>query len=243
MSIKRMRVFAGPNGSGKTTIIKSLRDVIPFGVYINADDIELQLEASKILLFSSFQLTISQNQIQHFFQESTFSPIKRNEVDLWKKITVEKNILKTHTPVDSYLAADIAEFIRQQLLASEISFSYETVMSHRSKIDFLKQARSQGFKVYLYYIATEDPEINISRVNVRVAQNGHDVPPKTVTDRYYKSLKQVRDAIRNSDNAYFWDNSGSASLLIADIKEGSQVTIVDVEKVPIWFIKYVANSI
>ncbi len=237
-----MRVFAGPNGSGKTTIIKSLQNVIPFGVYINADDIEVQLKESKVLLFSSFQLKISQDQLQQFFQESTFSPIKRKEPDLWTKIIVEKNILKINTQVDSYLAADIAEFIRQELLESEMSFSSETVMSHISKIDFLKQARSQRFKVYLYFVATENPEINISRVNVRVAQNGHAVAPETVTDRYYKSLSQVRDALRNSDDAYFWDNSGSASSLIADIKEGSKVTIVDVEKVPNWFLKYVVNS-
>jgi len=32
MAIKRMRVFAGPNGSGKTTIIKSLQSEIGFGV-------------------------------------------------------------------------------------------------------------------------------------------------------------------------------------------------------------------
>jgi predicted ABC-type ATPase len=241
MSIKRMRVFAGPNGSGKTTIIKSLQDIIPFGVYINADDIELQLKESKILLFNSFQLNISQEQLQDFFKKSTFSPIKRKELNLWSKIIVEKNILKINAEVDSYLAADIAEFIRQQLLTSQISFSYETVMSHPSKIDFLKYARSQGFKVYLYFIATEDPEINISRVNVRVAQNGHPVKPETVTDRYYKSLGQLREAIRNSDDAYFWDNSGSASSLIADIKEGSKVTIVDVEKVPNWFLNYVVS--
>ena len=217
MSVKRMRVFAGPNGSGKTTIIKSLQGTIPFGVYINADDIELQLKESKILLFNTFQLNVTQNQMQHFFKESTFSPVKRNEHDLWSKVTVEKNILKINTTVNSYLAADIAEFIRQQLVLSQISFSYETVMSHKSKIDFLKYARSQGFKVYLYYIATEDPEINIGRVNVRVAQNGHFVNPETVTDRYYKSLGQLREALKNSDDAYFWDNSGVASLLIADI--------------------------
>ena len=241
MGIKRMRVFAGPNGSGKTTIIKSLQDIIPFGVYINADDIELQLKESNILLFNSFQLNITQEQLQDFFKKSTFSPIKRNEPNLWSKIVVEKNILKINAEVDSYLAADIAEFIRQQLLTSQISFSYETVMSHPSKIDFLKYARSQGFKVYLYFIATEDPEINISRVNVRVAQNGHPVKPETVTDRYYKSLGQLREAIRNSDDAYFWDNSGTASSLIADIKEGSKVTIVDVEKVPNWFLNYVVK--
>ena len=61
MSTKRMRVFAGPNGSGKTTIIKSLQDIIPFGVYINADDIELMLKETKVLLFSSFQLYVTQD--------------------------------------------------------------------------------------------------------------------------------------------------------------------------------------
>ncbi len=53
MSSKRMRVFAGPNGSGKTTIIKNLQAEIPFGVYVNADDIESLLKESKVLLFST----------------------------------------------------------------------------------------------------------------------------------------------------------------------------------------------
>ena len=241
MNTKRMRVFAGPNGSGKTTIIKKLKSEIPFGVYVNADDIEVYLKETKILLFNAFELKVSQNQLQSYFKQSSFSPVKRNEPNLWEKISVENNILKINTNVDSYLAADIAEFIRQQLLFSEISFSYETVMSHPSKVDFLKFAKSQGFKVYLYYIATEDFEINISRVNVRVAQNGHFVKPETVRNRYFKSLGQAKQALKNSDDAYFWDNSGSVSSLIADIKEGSKVTIVDVERVPNWFLKYVVN--
>jgi hypothetical protein len=39
-----------------------------------------------------------------------------------------ENILKIKAEVDSYLAADIAEFIRQQLLTSQFFFSYETEM-------------------------------------------------------------------------------------------------------------------
>ena len=41
MSVKRMRVFAGPNGSGKTTIFKSLLwgEQIQLGIYVNADDV------------------------------------------------------------------------------------------------------------------------------------------------------------------------------------------------------------
>lgn len=67
MASKRMRVFAGPNGSGKTTIINSLRPEIGFGVYVNADDIEIQLKESSVLLFSSYQLVISEEQLQAFF--------------------------------------------------------------------------------------------------------------------------------------------------------------------------------
>ena len=57
MAGKRMRIFACPNGSGKTTIIKSLQSEIPFGVYVNADDIESLLQESRVLLFNTYQLT------------------------------------------------------------------------------------------------------------------------------------------------------------------------------------------
>lgn len=49
MAAKRMRVFAGPNGSGKTTIFKGMlaREAIQLGVYVNADEIELHLAQLK----------------------------------------------------------------------------------------------------------------------------------------------------------------------------------------------------
>jgi predicted ABC-type ATPase len=53
MSAKRMRVFAEPNGSGKTTIFKGLlhNKKINLGVYVNADDIEQELSQSKRISF------------------------------------------------------------------------------------------------------------------------------------------------------------------------------------------------
>jgi predicted ABC-type ATPase len=161
---------------------------------------------------------------------------------LWTKLFVRENVLHTDALIDSYLAADLAEFIRQQLLLNDISFTYETVMSHESKVAFLQQAKEKGFRVYLYYIATEDPEINISRVNVRVAQDGHFVDPAVVKDRYYRSLKQLKAAVKLSNRAYIWDNSGKASILIAEITDGIDVKIIDTEKVPNWFVKYLANE-
>lgn len=238
MPTKRMRVFAGPNGSGKTTIVKSLQSEIGFGIYVNADDIEKMLSESKVLLFDSYQLKIEENLLQQFFKTSTFSPVKRNEQDLFTKLTVINNVLHVNTTIDSYLAADIAEFIRQQLLANGLSFTYETVMSHESKITFLQKARENDYRVYLYFIATEDPEINISRVNIRVAQNGHAVNPEVITSRYFKSLKLLKPAVKHSNRAYVFDNSNMASVLIAEITDGADVMVYDPEKAPNWFSKY-----
>ena len=219
MGIKRMRIFAGPNDSGKTTIIKSLQSEIGFGVYVNADDIESLLKESAVLLFSAYQLFITQDHLQTFFKNSIFSPVKRNEPNLWTKLTIQHNVLHINTAIDSYLAADLAEFIRQQLVANGISFTYETVMSHKNKIEFLQTVKEQGYRIYLYFVATEDPGINISRVNVRVAQLGHNVAPDVITNRYFRSLRQLSAAVKISNRAYIWDNSGTVSLLIAEITD------------------------
>ena len=233
-----MRVFAGPNGSGKTTIIKGLQSEIPFGIYINADDIEKSLYKTGGILFDTYQLIVDEKKLQNFFLTSNFSTIKRNEPDLWQKISVQDNTLNISTKIDSYLAADIANFIRQEALENNISFTYETVMSHVSKIDFFQKALENNYKVYLYYIATEDPEINLNRVNVRVAQNGHSVPPEVIKSRYFRSLENLKTAVMKTNRAYIFDNSGSVAVLIAEITNGTNVKIIDTTKVPNWFAKY-----
>ena len=53
-----MRIFAGPNGSGKTTIFKGIlnEEDIQLGVYVNADDIEKDLRETSSISFSNIQV-------------------------------------------------------------------------------------------------------------------------------------------------------------------------------------------
>lgn len=196
------------------------------------------LKQTGVLLFTAYQLVVSNDRVQKFFRESTFAPLKRNEPDLFTKLEVINNVLHVNTTIDSYLSADIAEFIRQLLLENGTSFTYETVMSHDSKINFMKLAQKRGFKVYFYFVCTSDPLINISRVNIRIAQNGHAVEPNKIENRYYKSLKQLKAAVKNSDSAYLFDTSEYVGLLIAEIKNGEEVTVKDLNKVPNWVNDY-----
>jgi predicted ABC-type ATPase len=74
MPFKRMRVFAGANGSGKSTIFESLSRKFKFGIYVNADEIEKELILNKSLDFNAFSLEIDELLIQDFFKQSNFSP-------------------------------------------------------------------------------------------------------------------------------------------------------------------------
>lgn len=238
-----MRVFAGPNGSGKTTIFRALLSEknIHLGAYVNADDIEEALRQSKMLPLEPYQLNLSGNSVAEYFRASTFSPVKRKEADLWKKLHVENNILRVDTSIDSYLAADLAEFLRQQLLKNGRSFTYETVMSHPGKVEFMQNAMDNGYRVYLYYIATEDPEININRVQIRIAQQGHRVPPEVVRSRYYKSLKLLKWAVAHTSRAYIFDNSGVQAILVAEVTDGKEITLNEAHPLPYWVARYLLN--
>lgn len=241
MSKKRLRIFAGPNGSGKSTFIRNFPSApnIKLGYYVNADDIEQNLKLNYFLEFNEFGITITTEQIQAYFKDSKFAPIKLSNIDLWKNFTIENNtlIVDNSLSINSYIAADLAEFIRQTLLADGLSFSYETVMSDVKKIDFLQKAKDAGYRIYLYYFATEDPSINVRNVTLRVLQKGHAVDEELIKARYYRSLSNLKAAVKISDRAYLFNNA-DLIILIARITNGEDVEVIDINNIPNWFIYY-----
>ena len=78
--------------------------------------------------------------------------------------------------VNAYFASVTADFLRRKLLEQKKSFTFETVMSSPDKIELLRSAQNMGYRTYLYYVATSDPEINIERIQSRVKMGGHAVP-------------------------------------------------------------------
>ncbi|UML81914.1 zeta toxin [Leptospira kirschneri] len=240
MSKSRLRIFAGPNGSGKTTFVQNfpnLGDNIKLGVYINADDIEASLKKEHRLALASYSVSVTTEEIQNYFKESRFSPIKSGQPDLWKSFQCRDGYLEVipNQPIDSYIAADLAEFFRLEMIKNKIPFSFETVMSDRRKIDFIRFAKSNGYTIYLYYFCTEDPEININRVQNRVGQKGHGVPESKIRSRYSASLKNLKEAVSLSDRAYLFDSTEEFAYLFSEISEGKHVRILDSTKVPNWF--------
>jgi predicted ABC-type ATPase len=110
----------------------------------------------------------------------------------------------------------------------------------------LTQAQEAGYRTYLYYVATDDPEINVSRVANRVALGGHAVPEDKIVSRYHRSLALLMDAIRHTNRAYIFDNSGDhadgAHTWLAEITDGRTIVLKS-DRVPGWFNHAVLNKI
>ena len=117
-------------------------------------------------------------------------------------------------------------------------------MSSPDKVELLKQAQQQGYRTYLYFIATDDPEINISRVQNRVKQGGHSVPEDKIISRYHRSIDLLMEAIRYTNRAYIFDNSSNNQdrTWLAEITDGRTLEI-KARQVPVWFEKAVLNKI
>ncbi len=114
-------------------------------------------------------------------------------------------------------------------------FTVETVMSHHSKLDYIKLAKANGYKVYLYFVSTQDVSINIARVNQRVYMGGHDVPEKKIKSRYIKSLNNLYDALTISNRTYIFDNSEKDKPIWYAEFDGKQI-IFNYETIPLWII-------
>ncbi|MBS0607441.1 MAG: zeta toxin family protein, partial [Verrucomicrobia bacterium] len=196
----RLRMFAGPNGSGKSTFKTMIRREL-LGIYINPDEIEKEIAERGFLDLNTFSAPTTEKEILDYFNNSPL--LKKAEcLDEAQELRFNDNKLSFHDVLpNAYFASVAADFIRQKLIQSSRSFTFETVMSFPDKVDILQKAQARGYRTYLYYVATENPDINVSRVQYRVSIGGHPVPEDKIVTRYHRSLDLLMQAVQSTHRA------------------------------------------
>lgn len=104
-------------------------------------------------------------------------------------------------------AAELATKMRYDCLSQKKDFVFETVFSSDEKVRFVEQAKSEGFFIRIFFVCTENPEINVKRITRRYLNGGHEVPISKIVSRYYKSLLNIGKVIPLVDRVYVYDNS------------------------------------
>jgi len=121
-------------------------------------------------------------------------------------------LARQHWPGDEeahgHEAAALAEAARREAMAQGRSFIGETVFSHPSKLQLVRDARQVGYVVHLHAILVP-LALCLARVPLRHAQGGHSVPEDRIRERYQRLWPLISQAITLANAARVYDNSSA----------------------------------
>ena len=111
----------------------------------------------------------------------------------------DENREKTRIMVDKHI---------DSLIDRKRSFGTESTFSGRPGVELMRRVINEGYVVHGVYVGTNNPELNIQRVNYRVEERiGHWVEPSLIPERHKYSLSNLRKLFDQFEELELIDNS------------------------------------
>jgi predicted ABC-type ATPase len=117
-------------------------------------------------------------------------------------------------------AAKLALLRRKTALNNREDFAFESTFSGKSEINDIITAKESGYEVILYYVALRSVIDNVTRVEERQTDLGHDVGYEDILRRHTNSQLNPINNISLFDTAYLFDNSASSRSRVAIFLHG-----------------------
>lgn len=106
--------------------------------------------------------------------------------------------------------------------ARHIDFAFETTLFGKSYAGLLKELKSQGYSIHLFFLWIPSTGLAIARIKNRVLEGGHNVPSLDVKRRFSRSINNFFKLYeRFLDSWILFDNSKIKPALIAKKRNGS----------------------
>ena len=132
-----------------------------------------------------------------------------------KSTFAESYIVRTRKSI-TYLNPDIiasgfspigveqASFQAGRILIQEVkdridrceSFAFESTLSGKTWLNFLKEAKKKGYKIRIYFLFLINVQKNIERIKSRVRMGGHNIPTETVKRRHPRCFENFWNLYR-----------------------------------------------
>jgi len=107
----------------------------------------------------------------------------------------------------NYLAGRLLLQRIRDLAANGSTFGFETTLAGLSYRKILSDLRHNGYKVVVFYLWLPSEELAIRRVEARVAQGGHWVPPRDIRRRYQAGLRNFFRFYRRLADSWFLEDA------------------------------------
>lgn len=109
-------------------------------------------------------------------------------------------------------------------------FAFETTLSGRMYARLLKELRSKGWKIVLFYLWIPGAEFSYLRVKQRVESGGHDIPDDAIARRYLRTVSNFLNVFAPlCDEVFCYDNSGLGHVMVFADTAGTR-TVWDDER-------------
>lgn len=104
----------------------------------------------------------------------------------------------------------------EELSKAKQDFAFESTLAGKGYVRFLKDRKSEGYRVEMYYFFLPSAEDAVQRVAERVVRGGHHIPEETIRMRYHRSIGNFWSLYRPlADEWYIFDNGGRYPVLTA----------------------------
>lgn len=115
-----------------------------------------------------------------------------------------------------------------ELMDDGEDFAFETTLSTRSYKNRVIEAQRKGYFVTLIYYWLETPQLAEKRVEIRVAEGGHNIPKDVIYRRYLKGIWNLFNIyIPVCDYTMIFDNSRPEPTLVYEIEKGADKIVYD----------------
>jgi predicted ABC-type ATPase len=106
-----------------------------------------------------------------------------------------------------------------QLVQERVNFGFETTLAGRSYVKLLGRMKTSGYRLTLFFLWLPSEELAVDRVETRVKQGGHSIPPDDI--RYVAGLRNFFRLYRPIvDDWWLYDASRLPLKLIASVERG-----------------------
>jgi len=134
-------------------------------------------------------------------------------------------ILSPQKPEKSAIQAGRLMLQRMDFLLNEsVNFAFETTLSAKIYLNFIKKAQKLDYKVNLIFLILQSSKLAKIRVENRVSKGGHNIEPKTIERRFQRGLENLQDYLKIVDTASIYESSGPQLIEIA--KKSSNKIII-----------------
>jgi len=115
----------------------------------------------------------------------------------------------------------------RELIAAQVSFTWETTMSGKAGAGWLRDARQAGYVLKTYFLWVCDVSITIHRIRQRVGEGGHNITEDVSRRRFLRTIQNFFAIYRPlMDSWRLIENEGPRPRLLA-LEKGGRLIVRD----------------